>query len=449
MRSIHHHSCGWSNKPLLSALFLLVVSLLFTSCSEKTPTELNFAFGPDDSGAVAALLEDFNRDFKGRIHVNWKEGDRLSNEFYREIEKDFSSTEAPRIDVVGSDVVWTSAFAHAGWVEDLTTRFYEEFENEDFIEAALNSTTYQSRIWGIPWYTDAGILYYRKDLLEANGFDKPPTTWEELGNMARTVMSNSKLDYGYIFQGANYEGGVVNACELIWNADGNILISDLSSGSTVDEASSDVNIITINSTAAKMGLTEVNDLIIEGIVPGEVAGFKELETRKAFADGKALFMRGWPTAYPLLMNGEAGLDASQIAVTSLPVSKAGLRSYSCLGGWNMMINSRISDEKKEAAWKFIQFMTEARQQKKMALAGGTLPTLQKLYLDKKFLAEAPVVNMARQVIKNTRVRPVTPKYMELAPDMAWTFNEVLKGSLNPTEAIETMQGQMEGVLAAN
>lgn len=448
MRSNYHHACGWGLRPLLSVLFLFVVSLLFTNCSEKTPTELTFAFGPDDSGAVAALIDDFNHQYRGKIQINWQKGSRLSNEFYREIEKDFSS-ETPTIDVIGSDVVWTSAFAHAGWVEDLTTHFYDEFKNDDFIEAALNSTIYQSKIWGIPWYTDAGILYYRKDLLEANGFDRPPATWKELGEMARTIMNNSGTRHGYVFQGANYEGAVVNACELIWNADGNILISDLSSGSTVDEASSDVNIITINSAPAKRGLAEVNDLLISGIVPMEVADYRELETRQAFANGETVFMRGWPTAYPLLMNGEADLDAAQIAVAPLPVSRSGLRSYSCLGGWNMMISSRISDEKKAAAWSFIKFMTNARQQKEMALAGGTLPTLQKLYLDEKFLAKAPVVSMARQVIANTRVRPVTPKYMELAPDMAWSFNAVLRGNLSPTEAIETMQGQMEGVLAVN
>ena len=69
--------------------------------------------------------------------------------------------------------------------------------------------------------------------------------------------------------------------------------------------------------------------------------------------------------------------------------------------------------------------------------------------DERLLRKAPVVNFARQVIQNTRVRPITPKYMEISPDMAWTFNEVLKGNLNPTEAVETMQGQMEDVLAAN
>ncbi|MEZ4992184.1 MAG: ABC transporter substrate-binding protein [Saprospiraceae bacterium] len=448
MISNYHHATGWGHRPFSSVFFLLIVALLYTGCSDRTPVELTFAFGPDDSGAVASLIDNFNQKNQGKIHVTWQQGSRLSNEFFREIEKDFSS-DTPIIDVVGSDVVWTSAFANAGWVEDLTSQFYDEYENDDFVEGALNSTIYQSKIWGVPWYTDAGILYYRKDLLATNGFDHPPATWKELADMAKTVMTNNKVKAGYVFQGANYEGGVVNACELIWNADGNILISDLSSGSTVDEASSDVNIITINSAAAKQGLTEVSNLIMNGIVPREVAEYKELDTRRAFADGETVFMRDWPTAYPLLLKGAADLEASQIGVAALPVSKPGLRSYSCLGGWNMMINNRISDEKKDAAWTFIQFMTDARQQKQLALEGGTLPSLNKLYLDEKFLAQAPMADMAREVIQHTRVRPVTPKYMELAPDMAWTFNEVLKGSLNPTEAIETMQGQMEGVLAAN
>lgn len=448
MRLNNHHVPGGRIFKITTALILLILSLFLTNCSEQTPTELTFAFGPDDSGAVKALIEAFNRTHKGEIQVNWKEGSRLSNEFYREIEKEFASGE-PTIDVIGGDVVWTAAFARKGWVEDLSTRFYDNFQNSDFVKAALNSTIYQSKIWGMPWYTDAGILYYRKDLLAANGFDHPPVTWSELKQMAKAVMDNDGPKYGYVFQGANYEGGVANACEFIWNAGGNILISDLSIGSEVDESSEDVNIITVNSEAAKMGLNEAWEMINSGVSPEDVTNFKEQEATRAFGRGDAVFMRGWPTAYPRLQQGNAAISSDQFDLAPLPVSEFGMDSYSCLGGWNLMICSHIDDDKKEAAWEFLRFMADERQQRELAINGGTMPTLQALYSDDKLQKKAPVVNFARQVIQNTRVRPITPKYMQLSPDMAWTFNEVLRGNLNPTEAVETMQGQMEGVLAAN
>ncbi|PHN02973.1 ABC transporter substrate-binding protein [Flavilitoribacter nigricans] len=449
MRFNHHHHVprGRLFQPFL-ILPLLLVSLFLSNCSEKSTTELNFAFGPDDSGAVADLIEAFNQTYKGEIQVNWQEGSRVSNEFYREIEKDQSS-DNPSMDIIGADVVWTAALAHAGWARDLSNNFYDNYQTNDFNEASLNSTIYQSKIWGMPWYMDAGILYYRKDLLAANGFDHPPVTWSELKQMAKTIMANDGPKYGYVFQGANYEGGVVNACEFIWNAGGNFLISDLSIGSEIDESSDEVNIITINSDAAKMGLTEALDMITSGVSPEVVSNFKERETAAAFANGDAIFMRAWPTAYPALEAGDTKVTTDQFALAPLPVSEFGMQSYSCLGGWNLVISNHIDADKEEAAWKFIQFMTDARQQKELALNGGTLPTLQQLYSDERLMRKAPVVDFARQVIQNTRVRPITSKYMELSPDIAWTFNEVLKGNLNPTEAVETMQGQMEDVLAAN
>lgn len=448
MRFNHHQVPRGTLWHRLSIVPLIILSLLLSNCSEKTPTELTFAFGPDDSGAVAELIESFNQTHQGEIHVTWQEGSRVSNEFFREIEKDQLS-DKPVMDIIGADVVWTAALAHQGLAKDLSKMFYDNYETADFNKAALNSTIYQSKIWGMPWYMDAGILYYRKDLLATNGFDRPPVTWSELKQMAKTIMANDGPKYGYVFQGANYEGGVVNACEFIWNAGGNILISDLSSGSEIDESSEDVNIITINSEAAKLGLQEAQDMISSGVSPEIVSTFKERETAQAFADGDAIFMRAWPTAYPTLEADDAQVTTDQFALAPLPVSEFGMESYSCVGGWNLVASNGIDPDKEEAAIKFIKFMTDTRQQKDLALNGGTLPTLRKLYEDERLLRKAPVVDFARQVIQNTRIRPITPKYMELSPDIAWTFNEVLKGNLNPTEAVETMQGQMEDVLAAN
>lgn len=448
MRFNHHHVPGGRVVRSSFTLSLLILSLFLTNCNDKAPTELTFAFGPDASGAVGELIDAFNRTYKGEIQVNWQEGSRVSNEFYREIEKDQTS-DNPTMEIIGADVVWTAALAYNGWARDLSNEFYDNYQNGEFNEGAMNSTIYQSKIWGMPWYLDAGILYYRKDLLAANGFDRPPVTWSELRQMAKTIMENEGTKYGYVFQGANYEGGLVNACEFIWNSGGNMLISDLSIGSEINESSEDVNIITINSDAAKLGLWEAQEMMNSGISPEVVSSFKEMETTEAFAKGEAVFMRNWPTAYPRLEIDGAKITDEQFALAPLPVSEFGMQSYSCLGGWNLVISNRIDPSKAKAAWKFIEFMTDARQQKELAMNGGTLPTLQALYQDERLVRRVPVVDFARQVIQNTRVRPITPKYMELSPDIAWTFNEVLKGNLNPTEAVETMQGQMEDVLAAN
>ncbi len=424
----------WTIGTLTAILFLL-----FT-CNRE-PVELVFTHGPDESGAVQALIDEFNDKYSGKIHVRWQEAARSSNDYYRELEKEFTA-ESPSIHVLSADVVWTPAFAHNKWVDKLSEPFFTDYEAESFVKAALESASYDNDVWGVPWYTDAGILYYRKDLLARHGFDQPPRTWEELKNMASTITRSGGPINGIVFQGANYEGGVANACEFIWNAGGHILLSDLS----ISEDPAEDYILAVNSEETVLGLTEALSLLQQSIAPSYVATYTELECTQDFENGDAVFMRSWPTAYTNISRGQAKIGPEQVGVTSLPVSLAGQESYSCLGGWNLMVNAHISEVEKEAAWAFIQFMTAEPQQRNLAQNGGHLPTLRTLYEEKELLAEVPVMGLARDILPNARQRPITPFYMDVSPDLAWAFSATLDGTLTPLEAMETIEGLFQDVL---
>lgn len=57
----------------------------------------------------------------------------------------------------------------------------------------------------MPFRSDAGMLYYRTDLLEENGFD-PPETTEELLEISRSLQEQGAVEWGYVWQGRQYEG---------------------------------------------------------------------------------------------------------------------------------------------------------------------------------------------------------------------------------------------------
>ena len=82
------------------------------------PIELTFAFGPDDSGSLAALVEAFNAANEGRIRITHREMARASDAYYRQLRSDFEVGDTG-IDVVGADLIWTAEFATEGWVRDL------------------------------------------------------------------------------------------------------------------------------------------------------------------------------------------------------------------------------------------------------------------------------------------------------------------------------------------
>ncbi|TCJ18911.1 extracellular solute-binding protein, partial [Rubrobacter taiwanensis] len=76
--------------------------------------------------------------------------------------------------MISGDVIWPAQFAANGWIVDLSDRFGNR---GDFLEGTIQSNTYEGAIYGVPWFTDAGMLYYRADLLEEAGVE-PPTTWD-------------------------------------------------------------------------------------------------------------------------------------------------------------------------------------------------------------------------------------------------------------------------------
>lgn len=435
-------------KKTICAFLIFPLFALFFGCnnapseSESQMVEIVFAGGEDDGGTVQPLIDKFNQMNEGKIKVTWKKGARVSDDFYKEVVSDFKNNV---IDLAGTDVIWTPALVAQGLVEDVTTRFFESHEPADFIDAAMESVSYQYKVWGMPWFSDAGILYYRKDLLEAANYKHPPATWDELTEYAKFIMKESGIKHGYVFQGAPYEGGVTNACEFIWNAEGNILLGDLplSTGFDVQEVNTDI--ITVNSKEAKRGLGELEKLSKSGILPPNISEFKERETGEAFQNGEAVFMRSWAGAYGVLAQS-SNLSIDKIGLTPMPTSGPNMTPYSCLGGWNLMINAKSSEEEKNAAWEFIRFMTSPESQKFRATKGGILPCLRSLYLDDEFLDQAPVANFARQVLPISKERPRSPHYLEMSPEIATVYTQILKGEVTSDEGVEIISEKLKNIL---
>lgn len=432
-------------KYFLPRFFLIV--LLFLGCQGKSDmVEVNFIFGPDDSGTLESLIDRFNKENKGVIKVNYIEGSRSSDIFYEELAEEFTNKQS-NFDAFAGDVIWTSAFAQNEWVEDLTDKFFDTYQPELFVKPAMESASYQYRIWGIPWFTDTGILFYRKDLLDQIGV-QPPKTWEDLRSISKQLKDQKLIEHGFVFQGAAYEGGVANMCEYIWNAGGNVLMGDLTTSGEFDEIT-DPDVVSINSKESLAGIYELIKIMDEDIAPKDIFQYRELDAGLTFRDGKAAFMRGWPSSYGLLLDRKSIVKPDQVGITNIPTSTPSDKSYSCLGGWNLMVNANSAEDKKDAAWTFIAFLMSEESQRFRAENGGMLPSLRSLYRDDDLLTKSPVVAFAKEVIANTHERPKTPYYMEISPEIATIFNQVLIGVITPEGAIITLDRKLKEILLSH
>lgn len=440
-----------SQFQMFPAVFIALGAALWLfaapASGQGDPTRIVFASGPDDTGTVQRMVESFNAEYAGRVLVTWREMDRDNNVHRDQLVSAFKAkADAPH--VIASDVIWTAEFAHNGWVQDLTKSFYETYQRDVFLGPALESATHRLRIWGVPWYTDVGVLYFRKDLLAGSGFAAPPKTWDELARMARQVMKDARIRHGFVFQGAEYEGGTANAVEYIWSAGGEIVEDKLWVTSVLRGTLEETDAVTINSEEAAAGLDLARRLIADGVSPVAVTDFREKEALDAFLAGDAVFLRSWPYVQGMLQS--SGLSKEQVGVSALPATSTEHVGYSCLGGWNLMVNARAGKEEQAAAWELIRYMTAPAQQKRQAMEAALLPIMKSLYEDPEILSGSPVAALGKETMSTRlRVRPMSPFYAQLSAQVANAFHRVLKGEITGREAVEILDQELRATVMRN
>jgi multiple sugar transport system substrate-binding protein len=329
-------------------------------------------------------------------------------------------------DVFAVDVIWVAEFAKAGWLRDLT-ELLPESERAAFFAGPIEAVTVDGRVYAIPWFIDAGLLYYRKDLLTQYGMP-PPTTWGKLVRIAADLRKRHPELYGFIWQGKQYEGLVCNVLEYLWSNGGEVLRD----GEVV-----------IDSSQNREALKVMVDLVrTYRVTPDLVTTTTEEPSREIFGRGKAVFMRNWPYAWRLFQQ-EGSAVKDKVGISVLPHFPRS-RSAATLGGWQLAVNQHSKHP--QAAEKFLAFMTSAKAQKHLGLTVGFQPTRKALYEDAELLAAQPALAELYKIFQRARPRPVSPYYVLLSQAMQSEFSAALAGVKTPDEALRALQSQMEEIL---
>jgi multiple sugar transport system substrate-binding protein len=392
--------------------------------------ELVFAASPDDTGTASKLVQRFNEQNRGEFQIVYREGAADTGQRFDQLRTEMQAG-GENLDVILGDVIWTAQLAANGWIADLSNRFTQEMRGE-FLPGSVAAITYEGKAYGVPWFTDTGLLYYRNDLLKKSGFDGPPKTWDELKEMALRVKEDSGTKYGFVFQGANYEGGVCNGLEQIWTHGGEILDPN------------DPNRVLADSPEAIAGLTTERSMIEDGVAPEAVAIYKEDESDGLFANGDAVFHRGWPYVYAIFSDpDQSKIRPEQVGVSELP-SADGQPGNGAVGDQPLYINA--TSQYQDEAWEFIRWLSAPAQQKFHAVEGSYLPTRIALYDDSEIQRGVPIAALAKEALQHAKPRPVSPYYSDMSLEMADQFHASLNGEVTPEQAARTLQGQLEKMI---
>jgi trehalose/maltose transport system substrate-binding protein len=346
------------------------------------------------------------------------------------------AAQATDVDVMMIDVIWPGILAqHAA---DLSGAI--GWQGAEYFERIVANNTVGGKLVGIPWYTDAGILYYRTDLLEKHGFEAPPQTWTELEEMATAIQEGERGEnpdfYGFVWQGGAYEGLTCDALEWQYSNGGGVIVEE------------DLT-VSVNNPQAIAAFERAKGWV-GTISPQGVTTYKEEDARGVWQSGNAAFMRNWPYAYA---NGQAADSTirDKFDVTQLPMGDGDNATHAaCLGGWQMMVSTY--SENQDAAIAFAQYLTSIELQRSLAIEQSRLPTIVTLYDDADVLAANPFFGRLKDVFQGGAVaRPSTVTsdlYNEVSTKYFTAVNEILTGQAPDAAArVAQLQTEIEEIVA--
>ncbi len=412
-----------------SMIFCLLISLfiLCTIPSFAKEVVLNYYSHAVENGTRTEIIEEFEKTHPG-IKVNLVELPMNTSKKLQTLSTIFQAQDSS-IDIFDADVIWPPIFASAGWVEPLDNYFTAE-ERAEFLDGPILANTYMNKIWGVPYRTDAGILYYRTDLLEKYN-RSIPNTWNELVETSLYIMEQEADMKGIAGSWAQYEGLVCNALEIFWSYGAKVL----------DEEGN----VVLNSPEAVEALQLMVDMVNKDkITPDGIINFFSGDARAQFFAGKLIFMRDWPSGWRKSQDPEQSKVVGKVGMTPLPTGIEGGRSYSTLGGWQIMV-SNFSKHKKEAA-EFAKFRASYEAQKIAAIGLTHLPSRKAVYADAEVLAVNPYYKDMYNVFLNAYPRPKTPFYAEVSSVLQVEIQKALTLKKTAEEAIKDATKQIEEIL---
>ncbi len=398
----------------LTLLSLVGISFL-AACSPRQSTglvELSVLMDADVNGEWHTFIREFEARNPG-VHINYVEGPSETN-----AREDLYVTSLlggqATYDLIYADVVWIPKFAAAGWLEDLTDRWPAERWNE-FIPAALDGSKYKDRIYRVPQHIDVGMLYYRRDLLEA-AHEQPPATFDDLLRIAKELQHPDQL-WGYVWQGKQYEGLICDFMEVLTGF----------GGFWVDAATNDVG---LDHPEAVRALEWMRDTIHRtGISPPGTTAYMEEESRLVFQGGRAIFLRNWP--YVWITSQQAGSAVvGKVGIKPMPAA-AGGRPSATLGGWGMCVAKNCPH--KDEAFKFCEYISALPQVLRVQASRGSSPALKSYYEN----SADPVQRDLYTVLQTAVVRPRIPQYAQASDILQRYVSAALTDRISPDEAMNS------------
>ncbi|GHJ48368.1 hypothetical protein Cs7R123_57100 [Catellatospora sp. TT07R-123] len=332
------------------------------------------------------------------------------------------ATSGVQVDVFNLDVVFLAGFAAARYIQPVDVGLLPAGFLDGFLEKPKTTCYYRhqsfgEQLFGLPFNTDAGLLFYRGDWALAE-----PFSWKSIGDAAgREVGAAPGVAAGLALQLADAEIFTISALEALWSQE----------ISVVDDAGR----VVVDIPRWTKALSRLSE---RPTVYAESQNQDESASRDAFIQGKTLFMRNWPVHSRWIRERVSEKDF-HFKVTGLPWSSA-------LGGQNLAIATKTRSPR--AAQRLIEFLTNDESQFRLFSAGGFAATRESLYSDETIKEKYDYAEVLKSAIANANSRPVTAHYAEFSTAFRAAVRPlVVKGTALPANLAELLNDAMAGKTA--
>ena len=336
---------------------------------------------------------------------------------YQMLTGEITAGTPPDLAVIGTR--WLPNFVANGAVEPLEARATPDVRNL-FIPAFLTPSEVDGRLWGLPAAGSARALYYNRTLFAAAGIDRPPATWEALESDARAVAALDGETYGYGLQGKEIETDVYFYYAM-WSHGVELIEEDGTSG--------------LDSDAAIAAAEMYRRFIADGLTQPEVTAYNREDVQDLFKAGNVGMMITGPWLRDQLAQEAPGLDYAVAAVPSGTQSA----TYGVTDTMVMFAGS----EAKDAAWQFMEYLSQTEFRGQLAEREGFLPTT---IAESAAIADDPGLAPFAAMLPHARFTPPIANWEVIADITANALRRIYLGDEPPRDALRRAAAEIDAIL---
>jgi len=280
------------------------------------------------------------------------------------------------------------------------------------------------KLYGIPWYVDTRVLFYRRDLLAQVGYPEAPQTWDELLDASRRLVREKKATYGILLPVNEWAGPVILGIQA-----GSSLLRDNNcygnfSGAEFRRAF-DYFLQFYRERLCPLGMSQVSN-----IYQGFAEGFYAMLITGPWNIGEFLYR------LPEDVRGN-------LATAVLPAPEAGQPAFSLAGGSSLVVSKK--SRKKNAVWKLIEYLSEAGTQIRFYDLTRDLPAVREAWEDSVLVNNRYVAAFHEQ-LQMVKATPKVPEWEQIALKVQQYTESAAYGELSPEQALRKLDRNVDQIL---